>query len=178
MLGYICHSVWITQIWLIGGQAQPPSETRNAEDIGASSRMSSKEDVEKLIVDVEQKCRPITETVKTATDEVDRTKPSVDMRQKDTETPTSETTDKTAADEDATGSSLEKTDEIVTNDRVEPQQQEQQQVTRYDEEMKTDGKNEDTEDDEITFKKSAKHATQQQIDVDCKQESTWTDWQT
>ena len=60
----------------------------------------------------------------------------------------------------------------MTNDEVEHQQQEQHQVTRYDEEMKTDGKNEDTEDDEITFKKPAKHGTQQQIDVDCKQEST------
>ena len=119
--------------------------------------MSSGDDVEKLAVDVEQKCSTATVGI------VDKTKPAEATEQEEG----TAITDKAVDGKEATGSNLEMTDNIVTGDDVKPQQQHEEQQGK--ELSETAGNEDAVEDAEITFKKPAKHGTEQ-ADVDSKKD--------
>lgn len=126
-----------------GGQ---PSDTRNAEFVDASSTTSSEEDAGKLSVELGKKCSE--EEVSIAADEVDQAKPAVIITQQDWTT--SLIGEKTANVEEATESSLEEQDSLVTVGGVQSQQQQEEQYCK-EIMMETDESDIVVVDDEITF---------------------------
>jgi len=133
-------------------QGEPPSDTRNTEDVDASSTMNSDKNVEKLSVDQEQKCSD-EEEVSTAADDVDQAKPAVTVTEPDgTVSTIGEKSDQTADVKDATESSLKQTDTIVTDGGIQSEQQENEQHA-IKEMTETDGNDDVVVDDEITFMK-------------------------
>jgi len=134
---------------LNGLQAEPSSETPSAQDVGASSKSSELDVVEKLSVDVHHKC---------STDETSTSDQTASVERDGTGATTDQTT---AASTDITGSGADKTD----TDEPAPRRR-QLEKECGEETMET----ENVEDPEISFKKQAKHAPQQ-ADVDAKKEA-------
>ena len=131
-------------------QGWPPSDPRNADDVDASSTASSEEDAEKLSVVSEKNCSD--EEVSIAADDADQTEPAVTITQQDgTASLIGEKSHQTVV-KDATESNLEKPDSVVTDGRVQSQQQQEEQ---YGSEIiaETDVSDIVVVDDEITFKK-------------------------
>ena len=129
------------------------SETLTAEDAAASSTEGSVHVVEKLAVDVEQKCST-EETAKSG-------ERAVTAEDDGTGERSGESSDRTTAGvADVTGSHA---------NRIIPDQQQQQQPEEQCGKETTETGN-DAEDPEISFKKPAKHETER-ADVDSKKEA-------